>query len=273
MGVPIRPVPTLIFSEEADELIYERAADLGYSEMWPIFWETPEPGRKWVHILAKIKEFAGTWQNSLIIIDTLSRHWGIEDENNNAMVESVLNPLIAIVRQTGCALVLIHHTRKSGGSGGVASRGGSALVGAVDIILELGRVERGDRTNRRRLEGYSRYKGTPENIVIQLSEEGYLLKNEDNWDADDPSAATKAVGTSNETKIRQWLRTHPGWWQTGAVAAALGLAERTTRDSLGFLVSREEIDQRGSGRKGDPYVYAGTEEMPTDGQNDTNLDV
>jgi len=265
MGTRIRPVPTLIFSEEADELIYERCADLGYSEVWPIFWETPEPGRKWAHILAKVKDFATTWQNSLIIIDTLSRHWGIDDENDNAKVEAVLNPLIAVVRQTGCALVLIHHTRKSGGSGGVASRGGSALVGAVDIILELARVERGDRTNRRRLEGYSRYKGTPENIVIQLSEDGYMVKEDADWDADDPSAAVKAVGTSTETRVRQWLRTHPGWWQCSAVAASLGLAERTVSGALGFLVSREEIDQKGNGRRGDPWLYAGTEEMSTDG--------
>lgn len=246
--------------------------DLGYSEVWPIFWETPEPGRQWKHILAKIKEFAVEYQNSLIIIDTLSRHWGIEDENNNAMVESVLNPLIAVVRQTGCAVVLIHHTRKSGGSGGVASRGGSALVGAADIIIELSRVERGDRTNRRRLEGYSRYKGTPENIIIQLSEEGYLLKAEESdWDGDDPSRAVLA-GSSTETKVRTWLRTHPGWWQAAAVAAALGLSERTTRDACGFLVSREEIDMKGTGRKGDARLFAGTEELP-DGQDDTDDDV
>lgn len=265
LGVPIRPVPTLIFSEEADERIASRCMDLGYSEVWPIFWETLEPGRTWIHILAAVKDFAQTWQNSLIIIDTLSRHWGIEDENNNAMVEKVLNPLLAIVRKTGCALVLIHHTRKSGGTGGVASRGGSALVGAVDIIAEMSRVERGDKTNRRRMEVYSRYDSTFENVIIQLSEEGYVLKKEDQWDADDPSAATTVVGTSTETKARQWLRTHPGWWQAAAVAAALGMSERTVSGALGFLVSREEIDCKGAGRKGDPHVYAGTEEMPTDG--------
>lgn len=262
MGARIRPTPTLIFSEEADQLLYERSAELGYSEMWPIFWETPEPGRTWVKILTIIKDFATTWKNCLIVIDTLSRHWGNDDENDNAKVEAILTPLINITRVTGCAILLIHHTRKSGGSGGVASRGGSAIVGAVDIILELGRFDRGDRTNRRRLEGYSRYRGTPDSLVIQLSEEGYMVMGEGDMDSDDPSAGMHIVGSSNETKVRQWLRTNPGWWMAGSISAAMGMAERTVRDALGFLCGREEIESRGTGKKGDPYLYSGTEEEP-----------
>lgn len=265
MGATIRPTPTLIFSEEADQLLYERAADLGFSEVWPVFWETPEPGRTWLKVLIKIKEFTQLWGGeSLIVIDTLSRHWGIDDENDNAKVEAVFTPLINIVRSTGCAVLLIHHTRKSGGTGGVASRGGSAIVGAVDIILELGRFERGDRTNRRRLEGYSRYKGTPDSLVIQLSEEGYLVKGELDMESDDPGASINVAGSSNETKVRLWLRTNPGWWLVSSVAAGMHMPERTVRDAIGFLVSREEIETRGTGKKGDPYLYSGTEEEPND---------
>lgn len=262
LGSEIRPVPTLIYSEEADELIAERCMDLGYGEMWPIYWETPEPGRKWIDVVAGIKKFAMEYTgpngktNALIIIDTLSRHWNIEDENNNAMVEGVLNPLIAVVRKTGCAVVLIHHTRKSGGSGGVASRGGSALVGAVDVILEMARVGK-DRTTKRRLEGYSRYKGTPDDIIIQLTDDGYIVAKDDfDMEADDPSAGLR--GGSTESRVRQWLRMHDGWWQADAIAGAMGLGVRTVREACAFLTAREEIEAQGDGKKGHPYQYSGT---------------
>ncbi len=88
-----------------------------------------------------------------------------------------------------------------------------------------------------------------------------MVRNELDMESDDPSAV-RTQGSSNETKIRQWLRTNPGWWMASAIGAALGLPERTTRDAIGFLLSRQEIWTQGTGRKGSPYLYSGTEEEP-----------
>lgn len=255
IGRTIRSAPTLVISEEADTLIAARADALGFSEMWPIGWLTPEPGRTWEHLLAYIQKYAMLYHNPLIVVDTLSRHWGIDDENDNAKVERALNPLIDIARTAHAAILLVHHTRKSGGAGGVASRGGSAIVGAVDIILELGRVAKEDRSPRRKLEGFSRYAETPgqdEPLVIQLAEDGYHIA----------SGEEVAAGGTAST-VRQWLLMHDGWWTADSVAAASGISLRTVRDALGQLLIMDEVSQRGSGKKNHPYVYSCTEEETT----------
>lgn len=250
----IRPAPTLVISEEADTLIAKRADALGFSEMWPIGWLTPEPGRTWEHLLAYIKKYTMLYHNPVVILDTLSRHWGIDDENDNAKVEKALNPLIDIARSTGAALLLVHHTRKSGGYGGAASRGGSAILGAVDISIELTRLAKDDKTACRRLDGFSRYEETPgseEPLVIKLTPGGYVLATEED---------KRAADILSDSTIRQWLQANPGWWTADSISAASSMPLRTVREALGALVVTDDIRQQGSGRKGSPYTYCAVSE-------------
>lgn len=250
MGLPISGVATLVISEEADTLIAQRATELGYSNMWPIYWMTPEPGRTWDDTLQTIREFAVMWANPLIIVDTLSRHWGIDDENDNAKVESALNPLITIARSTGASILLVHHTRKSGGFGGTASRGGSAIVGAADIIMEFARFDKGDRTNKRRLDCYSRYAETPEALLIQLTEEGYVVI----------SSGIEREPVGKEGEVLQWLRRNPGFWSEASITAASGVKRSTVKDALGLLTFEGSINKRGSGTRGNPFTYSAQDE-------------
>lgn len=68
----------------------------------------------------------------LVIIDTLSRCHGL-DENDNGAMSQLLARLEKVVRQTGAGLLYLHHTSKSAvlaGQGNLAqaSRGASALI-------------------------------------------------------------------------------------------------------------------------------------------------
>lgn len=68
----------------------------------------------------------------LIIIDTLSRAHGL-DENDNGAMSRLVARLETIVRQTGAAVLYLHHTSKAAalaGQGGMAqaARGASALI-------------------------------------------------------------------------------------------------------------------------------------------------
>src|SRR5262249_45189880 len=66
-----------------------------------------------------------------------------------------------------------HHPRKGDAGEGQASRGSGALPGFVDVILEMRRVRPSDRSNRQRqLTAYSRFDGTPDELVIELAEDG-----------------------------------------------------------------------------------------------------
>jgi RecA-family ATPase len=68
----------------------------------------------------------------LIIVDTLSRAHGLDENDNGAMAQLVAR-LEMIVRKTGASLLYLHHTSKAaalGGQGNMAqaARGASALI-------------------------------------------------------------------------------------------------------------------------------------------------
>lgn len=79
----------------------------------------------------------------LLIIDTLSRAHQT-DENSNSEMVKLLGSFERICSRTGCAILLVHHTRKgSSGDGGErqhAARGASALVDNARWAAALDRM-------------------------------------------------------------------------------------------------------------------------------------
>ncbi|MBQ8692490.1 MAG: AAA family ATPase [Synergistaceae bacterium] len=71
----------------------------------------------------------------LIIVDTLSRHFG-GDENNASDATNFLNQLSAIQREFNCSVLITHHTGVSNEAQG-RGRGSSAFKGAVDMELQI----------------------------------------------------------------------------------------------------------------------------------------
>jgi hypothetical protein len=68
----------------------------------------------------------------LIILDTLARVTVGADENSARDMGEVVDAVDALRRDLEAAVLLIHHTRKDGGS----ERGSSALRGAADVMIE-----------------------------------------------------------------------------------------------------------------------------------------
>lgn len=68
---------------------------------------------------------------TLIVFDTLARIIG-GDENSTQDMQTVMNACERIARETGAAILLVHHSNKAGGY-----RGNSALKGAISIMMEL----------------------------------------------------------------------------------------------------------------------------------------
>lgn len=74
----------------------------------------------------------------LVILDTQSKVLGLRDENDNSEANRVAAMLTRLTRETGAAILLIHHTSKGGNSKDVyRGRGASALAGSVDIVCNL----------------------------------------------------------------------------------------------------------------------------------------
>jgi len=78
----------------------------------------------------------------VIVLDTQSRIFQQEDENNNAQANSILSKLRYICKETGVCIVLVHHLGKDTGNNGVYSgRGASAVAAGVDIILNFSSLD------------------------------------------------------------------------------------------------------------------------------------
>ncbi len=108
----------------------------------------------------------------IVIIDTI-RGLGIlpQDECDNSAVAAALGPWIAAARKARKTLMLSHHMRKGGGEHGEGISGGHALLGAVDIALE---IRRDNQPNRRSVRGYARLI-QPDELLYEMGQDGRLV--------------------------------------------------------------------------------------------------
>lgn len=165
----------LVISEESESIWYRRRDDLDINTS---VWLACRPVKQklnykeWVSLLTKCKDFSLEHQVDLIIIDTLSGFWNVQDENDAASVGSALLPLNSIV-ESKIGVLLIHHFRKSGGADGTAARGSGALSSYADIIIDFTRLESDGQSTRRELKALSRFEETPGEVVIELNEGTY----------------------------------------------------------------------------------------------------
>ena len=89
---------------------------------------------------ATIKQFCKEWQArqlekaadalDVLIIDTLHTATVGADENSAQQMGKALHACRWIANELGCAVILVHHTNKTGGM----ERGSSALRGAMDTV-------------------------------------------------------------------------------------------------------------------------------------------
>ena len=70
-----------------------------------------------------------TGKPKLIVIDTLARHFGGDNENDTQQMNRFVNCLQVLRQQYECSVLVVHHVGKDKTKGG---RGSSALHGAVD---------------------------------------------------------------------------------------------------------------------------------------------
>jgi len=190
--------------------------------------------------LAALREYIVKHQIRLMVVDTLSRFWTASEENDNREVVRQISPLLDMARETGCAIVLVHHEGKAGGQEGRGIRGGSALFALVDQALMLNRRQ-GGNTNQRILKALGRYAETPPELIIALDggEHVALGKAEDlDW-------------ASQQAKVRGVLCEEPQGRR--AIAEAAGLSLRATDEALKAL--GDEVVREGAGKKGDPHTF------------------
>ena len=177
-GKAVAPSRVLYVTEEAEGRWAKRRDQLILADNVS-FFVRPFRGRPdwsdWSAFTLHLADCVKANPVELIVFDPLVNLWPVRDENDNAQVLSALLPLYNVADLA--ALLLAHHVRKGDGQEATASRGAGALTGFVDTIVELRRFHPSDRKDCRRvLTAYGRDEETPDELVIELTDAGYVAQ-------------------------------------------------------------------------------------------------
>jgi hypothetical protein len=166
LGLATRPVSPVYLTEEGVDSLNEKR------RRWPIdgsvLLRRDVLGVPWTDVVAAAVEHAKTHEHDVLVIDTLPPWAGLSGEGENsagAMLEA-LKPL-EHAAGAGLAVEVALHSRKSGGEFGEGVRGSNALVGVLDVLVELGR-EKESGASLRKLTTVSRFEATPESLRYRL---------------------------------------------------------------------------------------------------------
>lgn len=176
-GRAIMPCRVLYVSEEHEELWAERRDNLNIGDHVGMisrpFKGRPSPA-EWSAFLGSLIAAVEKHRFEVVIIDTLSKLWPVREENDAGQVEEALMPLWQLTN-TGVAMMLVHHSRKSDGGQFTGSRGSGGLPAFCETLMELRREDENDsKNNNRILTAAGRYRETPAKWKIELTGDGYV---------------------------------------------------------------------------------------------------
>ena len=179
----------------------------------------------------------------LVIIDTLFRFVTVKSGNDYAEVTAALSPVLALARDNGAHLMVIHHAGKNDRDGGDSILGSTAIFGSVDTAVILKKS-----SNRRTIESQQRYGEDIEPTVLVF---------------DTATHKTTLGGTKEEEDVQKveneivdflFSQTESCTERTieDAVEGRTGLKHKALRD----LVTKGLVNRTGGGRRNDPYHYS-----------------
>jgi predicted ATP-dependent serine protease len=171
-------------------------------------------------------------QETIAIFDTI-RNLGLlpPDENDNSAIAKSLGIVVSAARRSSKTLIFVHHNRKGGGEHGEGIAGGHALLGTVDIALE---VRRDTAPNRRAVKGYARII-QPQELLYERGNNGRLQ----------PLGDPAAVGLM-EARHRVLRVLGTGWMKTSEVMEQLEPpkpSQETVRKALTLEVKEGRIER------------------------------
>lgn len=130
---------------------------------------------EWEQYLERLAKYCKENNFDLVVFDTISDFWPIFKEEDPVDVKDALRPTNYLT-EANLGVLLFHHFSRKGAREGGAGRGSGALPADVDIIIDFYRFNHEDDNDNRRVlkGGNSRFDETPREVVIQLTDAGYI---------------------------------------------------------------------------------------------------
>lgn len=178
---------------------------------------------------------------ALVIIDSLIRMARMVDSNSYSEASRALEPFIALARESGAHVMLVHHTGRGDRQGVDAPMGSTAFAGSVDTILVMRRTDR-----MRTLSSVQRYGTDLDEVVLTMDDTGRISTGGTKREHDEGEACERIKAYLSENPgVDQWaIRENvEGRWII-AQSALLGMVKAGT------------VVRKGAGKKGNPYLYS-----------------
>ena len=171
-GLAVKPGRSAIVSEEPTSLWAARISKYDFGGqvcfLCRPFLAIPTPD-EWQTLIDRILHLRQSSGIDLVVIDPLAPC--LRQENQARGVLETLMPLTALTR-AGIALMLLHHPARGHRPIGQAARGSGALLGHVDISIEMRHPGGNPMTRRRRFLSLSRHAETPRKLLLEWNAEG-----------------------------------------------------------------------------------------------------
>jgi hypothetical protein len=251
-GLAVKPGKTVVITEEPPRLWAERACRCDFGGQVCFF---PQPFRsiptlaQWQALIDRIRALHDQHGFDLVVIDPLAPF--LRSENQPKGIFEALLPLTALMR-LGMAGFALQHPAKGESRVGYSPRGSGALLGHVDISIEMRHPGGNPLTRRRRFFALSRHAETPRQLLLELNPEAtdylpvadnYEDSFETHWEqlrmvlADAPQKLTRL------DILDEWP---PDFDKPNAI---------TLSRWLNRAVERALIAREGTGRRSDPFRF------------------
>jgi hypothetical protein len=224
----------------------KRARLLGQKDFHVLF-RSDAFGAVWTDVVSEAVRKCQNCGSKLLVVDTLSQFAGLirDAENDSGAALMAIEPL-QIAAAGGIAVLTISHDRKGGGAPGDARRGSSAYAGAVDVLCGLRRPDGNGPRNRRLLVAVSRFDGTPEEVLIELRDDGYHSLGE-------PGEAAKEQVESEVLALLPDSKSAA--LDIGALSKKTTIKRTQLQRVLDALEKKGLVHKTGKGVKGKPVLY------------------
>lgn len=192
--------------------------------------------------VAALRQMICDYSAKVVIVDTF-REAHRQRENESDDMGPLLRPLREIAHETNCAIVLLHHESKTGGS-----RGSTAIAAAADQLWRFQRTDDQESSDspKGRFSVEGRF-GPPFSIGIRLGD-GVR------WLVDD---AAMVVDPTLHTRVLAFIKQSPVGSTASEIAGGLDANLKSVQNEIARLLKEAAppIVSSGSGHKGDPRRY------------------
>ena len=203
-------------------------------------------------LIGQLHALAEREHPGLIVVDTLQRLIRAQNLNDYAEVTTKLTPILTLARETGAAMLLVHHAGKSERGGIDSILGSTALAGSVDNVFLLNRRDR-----YRLLSSIQRIGDDLAETVIEMDPAGKVTCGQSRHDAD--------VGHVQAALLATLRAAGNGLTRTDWIDACEG-RRQLKLEALKRIVDSGTAIRSGAGTKVDPFRYDLTRETDSGSQ-------